>query len=186
MQLRAMIEARRKEGSDTSEAYRKEVGRLIAADLSKMPYALVQNDVKEAKAGAEIASEALMLGYVRNVIQPTVDKTGSLSSDLAPTIVNARFRLVATLPLKDTLVDTYGSWLAAHHVDKPDIWAARDVALPPGKPYAPVNVAIWDSGVDLPLFPGRAVKDGGQARGHRFRSLLRCRRRASCSRFPPI
>ena len=162
MQLRAMIEAQRKEGSATSEAYRKEVGRLIAADLSKMPYALVQNDVKEAKAGAEIASEALMLGYVRNVIQPTVDKTGSLSSDLAPTIVNARFRLVATLPLKDTLVDTYGSWLTAHHVDKPDIWAARDVALPPGKSYAPVNIAIWDSGVDLPLFPGRAVQDGGK------------------------
>ena len=162
MQLRAMIEAQRKEGSAASEAYRKEVGRLIAADLSKMPYALVQNEVKEAKAGAEIASEALMLGYVRNVIQPTVDKTGSLSSDLAPTIVNARFRLVATLPLKDTLVGAYGSWLAAHHVDKPDIWAARNVALPPGKPYAPVNVAIWDSGIDLPLFPGRGVKDAGK------------------------
>ena len=159
MQLRAMVDAQRVEGGSTSDAYRKEVGRLIGADLAKMPYALVQNEVKEAKAGAEIASEALMLGYVRNVIQPTVDKTGSLSSDLAPVVVNARFRLVATLPLKDTLVAAYGAYIAAHHVDKPDIWAARDVSLPPGKPYAHVNVGIWDSGVDLALFPGRVVKD---------------------------
>ncbi|HMA30586.1 MAG TPA: S8 family serine peptidase [Casimicrobiaceae bacterium] len=162
MQLRAMVDARLKEGNDTSAAYRNEVGRLIAADLAKMPYALVQNEVKEAKASAEIASEALMLGYVRNVIQPTVDKTGSLSSDLAPVIVNARFRLVATLPLKDTLVDTYGAYLAAHHVEKPDIWASRDVSLPPGKPYSHVNIGIWDSGVDLSLFPGQVVTDAGK------------------------
>ncbi|MBU6485996.1 MAG: S8 family serine peptidase [Betaproteobacteria bacterium] len=162
MQLRAMIDAQRKEGSNVSQAYRNEVGRLMAADLAKMPYAIVQNEVKEAKASAEISSEALMLGYVRNVIQPTVDKTGSLSSDLAPTIVNARFRLVAALPLKDTLVATYGAYLAAHHVEKPDIWAARDVTLPPGRPYAHVNIGIWDSGVDLSLFPGRVVTDAGK------------------------
>ncbi len=162
MQLRAMVDARLKEGNDTSEAYRNEVGRLIAADLAKMPYALVQNEIKEAKASAEIASEALMLGYVRNVIQPTVDKTGSLSSDLAPVIINARFRLVATLPLKDTLADTYGAYLAAHHVDKPDIWASRDVTLPPGEPYSHVNIGIWDSGVDLSLFPGQVVMDAGK------------------------
>jgi Subtilase family len=162
MQLRAMVDARLKEGNDTSEAYRKEVGRLISADLAKMPYALVQNEIKEAKASAEIASEALMLGYVRNVIQPTVDKTGSLSSDLAPVIINARFRLVATLPLKDTLADTYGAYLAAHHVEKPDIWASREVSLPPGKPYSHVNIGIWDSGVDLSLFPGQVVMDAGK------------------------
>ena len=162
MQLRAMIDAQRKEGSNVSQAYRNEVGRLMAADLAKMPYGIVQNEVKEAKAGAEISSEALMLGYVRNVIQPTVDKTGSLSSDLAPTIVNARFRLVAALPLKDTLVATYGAYLAAHHVEKPDIWAARDVTLPPGRPYAHVNIGIWDSGVDLSLFRGNVVTDAGK------------------------
>ena len=162
MQLRAMIDAQRKKGSNESQAYRDEVGHLMAADLAKMPYAIVQNEVKEAKAGAEISSEALMLGYVRNVIQPTVDKTGSLSSDLAPTIVNARFRLVAALPLKDTLVATYRAYLAAHHVEKPDIWAARDVTLPPGRAYAHVNIGIWDSGVDLSLFPGRVVTDAGK------------------------
>ena len=163
MQLRAMVDAQRKEGSATSPAYRSEVGRLIAADLAPLPYDVIQNEVKEAKESAEIASEALMLGYVRNVIQPTVDKTGTLSSDLAPAIINARFRLTVSLPLKDTLVGTYATYLAAHHVEKPDIWAARDVSLPAGKAYAPVNVAIWDSGVDVSLFPGHVVENAAGA-----------------------
>ncbi|HWD15148.1 MAG TPA: S8 family serine peptidase [Casimicrobiaceae bacterium] len=162
LQLRAMIGAQKKVGNRDSDAYRTEVGQLITADLATMPYDVVQNEAREAKAGAEIMSEALTIGYLRNVIQPTVDKAGAISSDLAPAIVNAKYRIVATLPLKKTLVETYSAYLAAHHVDKPDIWAARDVTLPPGKGYATVNVGIWDSGVDTSLFDHRVVKDGGK------------------------
>jgi hypothetical protein len=162
LQLRAMIGAQKKVGNRDSDAYRTEVGQLITADLATMPYEVVQNEAREAKAGAEIMSEALTIGYLRNVIQPTVDKAGGISSDLAPAIVNAKYRIVATLPLKKTLVETYSAYLAAHHVDKPDIWAARDVTLPPGKGYATVNVGIWDSGVDTSLFDHRVVKDAGK------------------------
>ena len=162
MQMRAIIGAQRKVGDRTSDAYRAEVGRLIAADLAPLPYEVVQNEVKEAKASAEIASEALVLGYMRNVIQPTVDKAGALSSDLAPVVINAKYRLVATLPLKRTLIATYSAYLDAHKVDKPDIWAARNVDLPAGKGYAPVNVAVWDGGVDTALFGNRVVRDGAK------------------------
>src|SRR6185437_1218714 len=160
LQLRSMIAAQREAGDRTSAAYRQDVGQLIAAELAKMPYEVVQNEVREAKASAEIMSEALTLGYVRNVIQPTAEKAGALSSDLAPAVINAKYRLVATLPLKKTLVDVYGTYLAAHHVEKPDIWAARDIVLPAGKHYATVNVGIWDSGVDTALFGKRVVDDG--------------------------
>src|SRR5205823_24127 len=53
---------------------------------------------------------------------------------------------------------TSDAYRAAHKVDKPDIWAARDVTLPPDKEGKPVNIAIWDSGVDTALFPGKIVK----------------------------
>ena len=124
-----------------------------------MPFDVVQNEVREAKAAAEMSSEALTLGYLRSVIQPTVDKAGALSSDLAPIVVSAKYRLVASLPLKRTLIDTYGRYLAAHKVDKPDIWAARDAPLAGVKPYTPVKIAVWDSGVDSALFSDRLVKD---------------------------
>jgi subtilisin family serine protease len=145
MQMRALIGAQRKVGDRTSDAYRVEAGRLIAADLAPLPYEVVQNEVKEAKASAEIASKA-----------------GALSSDLAPVVVNAKYRLVATLPLKRTLITTYSTYLDAHKVEKPDIWAARSADLPAGKGYKPVNVAVWDGGVDTALFGNRVVKDGAK------------------------
>ena len=97
-----------------------------------MPYATVENNVKGAKTSAEIVSEALILGQVRDVIQPIVDKSGTLSSDFAPGIVAAKYRIAVQLPLKATLVDTYGRYLAANAVDKPDIWAQRDVVAAGG------------------------------------------------------
>jgi subtilisin family serine protease len=87
-----------------------------------------------------------------------VDKAGGkLSSDLAPGVVAARYALVTRLPLKATLVKAYGDYLAANKVEKADIWKARDVALEPGRPLTPVRIAVWDSGVDAALFPGRVL-----------------------------
>jgi hypothetical protein len=152
MLARAMIESRAAAGGDPSDAYRNGVGQRVGEALKKMPYAVIVNDIKEAKAGAELIGESLVLGPLREVLQPVVDKAGSLSSELAPGIVGARYALLLRLPLKQTLVDTYSAYLAAHKVDKPDIWAARGAKLPPGKGYAPVTVAVWDTGVDSALY----------------------------------
>ncbi len=124
-----------------------------------MPYAVVANDVKEAKAGAELIGESLVLGRLRDVLQPVVDKAGALSSDLAPGIASARYTLTVRLPLKQALVDSYAAYLAANKLDKPDIWAARNVMLASGRGYTPVNVAVWDSGVDSALFGRQVLRD---------------------------
>ncbi len=160
MQLRAMVFAERKVGDITSEAYRREVGRILSEELRAMPYAVVENDIKGAKSGAELIGEALVMGNVRDRLQPVVTKAGGvLSSDLAPAIINARYALVARLPLKATMIKAYGDYLAANKVEKADIWKARDVQLPKGAGYTPVRIAIWDSGVDTALFPGAVVDD---------------------------
>jgi hypothetical protein len=159
LQLRAQVAAVRRTGSTSSDAYRAEVGRLVAAELAPLPYATIENDVKRSKARAETLGEAVVLGSVRNVLQPTVAKTGALSSDLVPGVIGARYALQVVLPLKATLIDAYGAYLAAHGAEKPDIWTERNVALPPGQGFAPVTIAVWDSGVDVALFPGRVVQD---------------------------
>ncbi len=166
MQMRAMVAAQAKAGNITSEAYRKEVGRLVAEELKKLPYAVIENDIKGAKSVSEIIGEALVMGNVRDRLQPVVDKAGGvLSSEFAPAIIGARFALVARLPLKEVLRDTYTAYLAANKVEKPDIWAAREVELPEGKGYSPVTIAVWDSGVDTKLFDKSVVraKDGKPA-----------------------
>jgi len=93
------------------------------------------------------------------VLQPAADQTGALSSDLAPALITARYTLELRLPIRQTLVDTYGDYLAANQVDKPDIWAARNVSLEPGRPYAPVIIAVWDTGVDTTIFKSQVVRD---------------------------
>ena len=161
---RTMVAAQRKAGNITSDAYRAEVAKALAAELKAFPYPVVENNIKQFKSGAELIGESLILGGVRDRLQPTVDKAGgAISSELAPAIVSARYGLVARLPLKQTLIDTYSAYLAANKVEKADIWAARNVTLPAGRPYAPVKIAIWDSGVDSRIFGDRVVKDGANA-----------------------
>src|SRR5512133_2940956 len=159
--VRAIVAAVKKTGERNTPAYAAEVGRFIAAELEPLPYIVIRNDIRRAKAGSETIGEALALGRVRNVLQPVATRTGALSSDLVPSLISARYVLEFVLPLKPTLIETYTRYLAARKIDKPDIWAARDVALPAGRKYATVPLVVWDSGVDAPLFPGRTVGQGG-------------------------
>jgi len=162
--IRAIVAAIQKSGERGSPAYAAEAGRVVREEIERLPYAVIRNDIMRAKAGMETVGEALVLGRVRDVLQPVAARTGSLSSDLAPAVISARYAIEFVLPLKTTLVEAYRAYLAAHQVDKPDIWAARDVSLPPGRDYTPVTVVVWDSGVDLSLFTGRVVTlPGGPA-----------------------
>lgn len=160
--VRAIVAAVQRTGGRDAPGFAAEVGRLVEAELERLPHAVIVNNVLRSKAGLETLGEALALGRVRTVLQPVAQAGGALSSELAPALVAARYSLEYTLPLKPALVDAYRRYLARHQQPKPDIWQARDAALPPGRPFATVPVVIWDSGVDTALFPGRLVLDGGQ------------------------
>ena len=156
LRLRAMAQAAKAHGVG-SEAYVRAVGEAIAREIAPMPRELVENGLKEAKAGAETMGEGRLIGYLREVVQPVVDTNGALSSDFTPALINVRLALTSVLPLKQVLVDTYGTWLAANKVVKPDIWAAREVALPARK-AAPVVIAVWDSGSDVGVFAKQVLR----------------------------
>ena len=159
LRLRAMVAAAKETGSVNTPAYLAAVGKAIRKELDAYPYTVIANDIKSYKAGAETLGEGRILGGVKEVLQATLDKTGALSSDLAPGLVNARYSLETAIPLKQTLIETYTAYLNANKVDKADIWAARDIALPATGAFKPVNVAVWDSGVDTKLFPNQILLD---------------------------
>ncbi|MBI5276558.1 MAG: S8 family serine peptidase [Burkholderiales bacterium] len=162
---RAIANAAKRTGSAGTPAWRAEVGRLVAEELARMPWDVVRNDVLGMKAGLETAGEAGALGRVREVLQPVATRTGAISSDLLPALVGARYSLAYILPLKDTLLASVGGYVAANKTDKPDIWKARDVALPAGMNLKPVTIVVWDSGTDAPIFKDRwaTAPDGSQA-----------------------
>ncbi|MDP3084217.1 MAG: AMP-binding protein, partial [Rubrivivax sp.] len=135
------------------------MAETLARELGTLPHAVIENDIRELKASAELIGEALILGQVREVMQPIASQSGELSSDFAPGLIFARYSLLATLPLKATLVEVFGSYLAAHKVVKADIWAARDAVLAPGDGRAPFHIAVWDSGVDISLFGPQVLRE---------------------------
>jgi hypothetical protein len=161
LRLRAMATAAKARGAQGTDdpAFREAVAEGIRTTLAPLPFDVIANDIRGYKASAELIGEGLVLGSVRDVLQPIADKAGSISSDFAPSLINARFGLVAVLPLKKTLVDTYAAYLAANQVTKADIWAARDVSLAGRPGLTPVTVSVWDSGVDTSLFKGQLKRD---------------------------
>ena len=160
LDARAILQARAQFKDRNSPEYRQAIYKSIRAALDGMPFTVIENDVKQSKSGAEIISRSLLIGIVQAELEPALKKNnGTLSSDMAHQLPGLRLALEEVIPLKDTLVEVYGSYLAAHQVAKQDIWAARSAQLPAGQPYAPVNVAVWDSGVDSKIFSDRLVKD---------------------------
>ncbi len=162
---RSILEARRETADRNSPAYRKAVYGALTRSLDGLPFDVVQNELKTMKAGVEIVSEPLIVGQLQASFDPVVAKSGSLSSDMAEALPGMRLVLVERLPLKATLVEALSVYLSAHAKEKPDIWAAREVTLEPGKNYSTVNVGVWDSGVDVGIFKDRLVmgKDGKPA-----------------------
>ena len=156
---RSILDAQRESGDRNSPAYRKAVYAAVMRALDPLPFDVVQNDLKFTKASVEIVSESLLVGQIQASFDPVVEKTGGLSSDLAHSLPGIRLLLVERIPLKDTLTAALTAYLSAHAKEKQDIWAAREVTLEPGKNYQPVNVAVWDSGVDLAIFRDRVLKD---------------------------
>ena len=158
---RAVVAGVRTNPDLASVASRAAVLQSIKGELAPMPYDVIANEAKEAKAGIELLGEGRLIGNIREVLQPSVDKNGSLSSDLAPGLVRIKYVYSFILPLKPALVEAWSDYVAARNVEKPDIWAARAASLPAGANYTPVKIAVWDSGVDTKLFPHNLASANG-------------------------
>ncbi len=148
--LRALVAAQRAPAGGGPEAFASAYRRDVAA----LPYEQVQAELKALKAGLEVLSPNLIIGAAEQSIDPAL-KDGVLPQDLALSALNMAFTLRELLPHRDAMVKVLQDAIDAHRVDKPDIWAARAVVLGAKERLTPVVVAIWDTGVDVKLFPGR-------------------------------
>ncbi len=149
----SFIKTRRSGDFASEAAFQAAFEKNYAAALATLPWEVVADNIKSAKGSAEITSAALILGSLESSLQPGVDKTGTVSGDVANTLVSARTNVAHFLPLKAQRVAALTAYVQAHNKAKTDIWAARNFDLPGSPQLHPVNVAIWDSGVDMAVFP---------------------------------
>ncbi len=159
LQAKARLEAALETGATSGDAYVAAFKRHYKEAIDPLPWDVVQDSVKEAYRGARIGSKAAALGQVKTMVDPPLAKSGSLDNLQAWQLLGARNYLTRSLPLQSARVEVLKSYIDAHNVVKPDIWAAREVTLTADQKLTPVLVAIWDSGIDVSLFPGQVFND---------------------------
>jgi subtilisin family serine protease len=120
--------------------------------LEPLDYATVEAGLEGLKGQTEILSRALVLGSIESNYQPIADRNdGEVSYDVAASLVGAAFTLDAFIPAAGAVNAVVAATIAANRVEKPDIWAERQVALD-AQEGEPVVLAVWDSGVDTEIF----------------------------------
>ena len=155
LSTKAMIEAQKATGHTSGPDYLEAFQKAYAAEIKPLPWSVVGTRIKQMKSSFEIITPALILGSIKANVEPAVAKRHSLSNDLAWGLIQDRFLLKREIALMPAMRAVLKQEVASNNVEKPDIWAARDVTLTKADQLTPVNVAIWDSGTDLALFPGR-------------------------------
>lgn len=160
----AYIKARQATGGGPEEeAFRTAFRTELAGSLENLPWDLVMDTLEQNKGRMEILSENLILGVVKNQLDPAVEKTGSLSRDQAEQVIGMKNALAIVVPVKDDAAAVFGEAIMAHRVEKKDIWPDRDIALAEGEGKSRVLVAVWDAGTDVDLFPGRLFVNPDEA-----------------------
>jgi subtilisin family serine protease len=159
---RSLASASRGEGADFDAAFRESFRREVSA----LPFAEVQSELRMMRQGMEFIALPNAAALGRSVIEQLVHG-GRLSLEGVQQLVRMRAALDRLLPRREAMVAVLDEVIAANEgVAKPDIWAARDVGLDGRTDLTPVVVAIWDSGVDVDLFPGRLFVNAREAPGN--------------------
>ena len=155
----AMLRARRDAKSDSGTAYNAAFTRRFSEAVNALPWNVVQDRIKSLKGSNQMMTSGLIAGMIASDLQPMVDKSGTVDNQTAWKIVGLRAFTLYALPLKDRAGEVLQSYVTKNSVEKPDIWAAREVTLDAKDKLTPVLIGIWDTGVDVTIFPGQFYDD---------------------------
>ena len=155
----AILRARILTSAATGPDFQEALDRIYAGLVNALPWPVVADAVKEKESRLEIETSALALATLEREVDPTVVQAGSVSDEGAAAILNTRHFMRVVHPIQPQLLAVLKTYITANNVEKPDIWAAREVTLSPKRKLTPVLVGIWDSGVDTNLYPTQLYND---------------------------
>lgn len=156
---RAISQAATETKSSSGEAFEESFRQHAREAINALPWEVVQDDIKQTYVGTRVYSKSLALGQIKTNLDPSVQKSGALDNQEAWQLISTRNDLRFFIPLETVLGEVLKQYIAAHKVVKADIWAAREVTLSKDQNVTPVLVAIWDSGVDVSLYPDQLFTD---------------------------
>jgi len=156
---RAILQAAIETKSISGQAYEESFRKYALDAVNGLPWDIVQDNIKETYAGSRVYTQSVALAAVKTDLDTAVQKSGVLDNQQAWQLISTRNDLHFFIPLEPVLSAVLKQYIAAHNVVKPDIWAAREVTLSREKHLAPVLIAIWDSGIDVSIFPDQVFTD---------------------------
>ena len=152
----AYIKAKKDTHGQDEAAFKQAFKSYFNSSIAPLPWDIVQDDVESTKGSLEIYSENLILGIIKERMDPAVDKTGQMSDEIASSLISMKYLVKFILPVKQEMIAVYEDYIKANKVEKVDIWADRDINISGEKNLSKVAVAIWDSGVDMEIFYSQA------------------------------
>jgi len=152
--LKAAIETRSSTGPDFEKSFAKYYQEVI----DPLPWATVQDSIREQLTDEQLGGKAWVFGSVKTDIDPSVAKSSTVDAGQAWHLIGYR-NYLQFVQLNNAGADVLRRYIAAHNVQKPDIWAAREVTLTADRKLTPVLVGIWDGGVDVLLFGDQVFTD---------------------------
>jgi subtilisin family serine protease len=156
---KARLQATADAGTASGAAYETAFRQRFAEMIAPLPWTVVQDGVRGLYGYSLTMSRAALVAGVTTELDPAATRSGALDTNQAWRLVGARVALRRALPLARVQGEVLHAYVAKNDVPKADIWAAREVTLTAADAMTPVNVAIWDSGVDVALFPGQVFDD---------------------------
>jgi len=124
----------------------------LTSSVAKLPWEIVGDEVKSVKAGFEIVSENLIIGMLQSQYDPAAEKMGTISDEIARTIIGSRISLEKMLPYKTIIVEVLQNYVDRNNVEKKNIWADRDISFSGQEKIKSVLIGIWDTGVDSAVY----------------------------------
>jgi subtilisin family serine protease len=125
--------------------------------VSSLPFNVVQEDVEGMIGSFDIVSKNLLQGMVEGQLQPIIDKAQTqVPQFVVSQLLNTRLNYDIFLPYKDEVFKpVFQDFYDQNHVNVElvDIWKERDIELRNDENLYPVVIGIWDSGVDVAIFP---------------------------------
>ncbi len=138
------------------EVMKKNMAAYLTLSMEVAPYEAIKEDVESAVGMLEILTESLFIGVAEGQLQPLLDKTeGKLHQALAAELLELQRTFTVDLPyIKEVYLPVNQAIYGKNHVEVEmvDIWQERDVIYKDEKNLNSVNIAVWDTGVDMSVF----------------------------------
>jgi hypothetical protein len=155
----AIAEARLAGGDPTFQGCPSGYRAAYEKAVQALPWSVAGDYMKEQRSFAGVMSKPFFAGVTESELGPTIAKEHAINLDGAERLLAARMMVYYAVPCKQQTLDVMTAYIKLHGAAKPDIWPEREAVLPPGNQLTPVNVSIWDSGIDTKLFPGQLFAD---------------------------